>query len=141
MKIQKQAFTFLTALAVANLGAPAHAATVHARSRADRRRRIMALVCSAEARPRTRVLLPTFPFARAWASGRIRRMAATPSANAHRLARALRRPTTLLVEAAARRITNAQRRLRPADVTRKGVGDFVKGLYKPGLAGHETIER
>lgn len=23
----------------------------------------------------------------------------------------------------------------------EGVGDFVKGLYKPGLAGHETIER
>ncbi len=23
----------------------------------------------------------------------------------------------------------------------EGVGDFVKGLYKPGLAGHETIEK
>ena len=22
-----------------------------------------------------------------------------------------------------------------------GVGDFVKGLYKPGLAGHETLKK
>lgn len=82
-------------------------------------------------------------------------MAATPSANAHRLARALRRPTTLLVEAAARRITNAQRRLRPADVTRKGVGDFVTSvdiaceralrrslhhlLPEAGFLGEETV--
>jgi myo-inositol-1(or 4)-monophosphatase len=40
-------------------------------------------------------------------------------------AEALRRPTLVLVAAAAHRIAHAQRRLRPADVHRKGVGDFV----------------
>lgn len=55
-------------------------------------------------------------------------MAATPPATADRLARALRRPTLALVEAAARRIARAQRHLRPADVRRKGVGDFVTSV-------------
>lgn len=41
------------------------------------------------------------------------------------LASSLRRPTIALVRAAAERIARAQGRLRPADVRRKGVGDFV----------------
>jgi len=40
-------------------------------------------------------------------------------------AETLRLPTTALVKAAAQRIARAQGRLRPGDVRRKGVGDFV----------------
>lgn len=40
----------------------------------------------------------------------------------------LRAPLLAIVAAAARRVANAQRRLRPQEVRRKGVGDFVTAV-------------
>ena len=49
-------------------------------------------------------------------------------ATARRLAARLRRPTSNVVSAIAERVVAAQRRLRPRDVQRKGVGDFVTSV-------------
>lgn len=47
---------------------------------------------------------------------------------ARRVATRLQRPTSAITATIARRIVAAQRRLRPSDVRRKGVGDFVTSV-------------
>ena len=86
---------------------------------------------------RTNHVLPPRTLFRHHAAMRIRTLE-----HALALARRLRRPTATLVKDVSATCARGQRRLRPQDVTRKGVGDFVtsmdvrcEGLLRRGLLG------